>query len=537
MTQVNGISILADVAIGRIKFCQEEQAVQVAGKSPALERTRLEKAYEQTMEQLAQLYQKAMREAGEEEASILEIHQMLLEDEDFREAAEDLIQKNYSAEYSVQQAGELIAQNFGQMDEYMRARAADIRDVASRLVRVLSDTGELELTEPVIVMAEDLAPSATVQMDKRMLLGFVTRGGSTNSHTAILSRTMHIPALVQTPILPEWDGKLAVIDGINGVLYIEPDEDTLAELRRIKSQEEQRQRQFQLLRGEKAITKDGREILTYANAGSLYEVELALKNDAQGIGLFRSEFLYLERENFPTEEEQFQVYSGILKKMGMRKVIVRTMDIGADKQIDYFHLDKEDNPAMGYRAIRICLDRTDIFRTQLRALLRASIYGNLAIMYPMITSLEEVLEIKKIVQSVYQELQEEHIPCNLVEQGIMVETPAAAIMSDQLAEYVDFFSIGTNDLTQYTLAADRQNAKLAHCCNPHHPAILRLIQTVVDAGHNAGIWVGICGELGADLTLTRRFLEFGVDELSVAPGSVLELRSHVCELDMREAQS
>lgn len=481
---------------------------------------------------MGQLYEKALRETGEEEAAILEIHQMLLEDEDFQDAVNERLAEGCSAEYAVRQAGEDIAQMFSEMDDNMKARAADIRDVASRLVRILSGTGDLELTEPAILMAEDLAPSTTIQLDRSKLLGFVTKGGSVNSHTAILSRTLNIPALVQAHIQPEWDGKLAVIDGVNGVLYVDPNQEILSAMNQVKAQIQQRRCQLQELKGKKAITKDGRSVLIYANVGSLYEVELALENDAEGIGLFRSEFLYLNREELPTEEEQYQIYRKTLELMDDRRVIVRTMDIGADKKADYLHLDAEENPALGYRAIRICLDRTDVFRTQLRALLRAAVHGNLSIMYPMIASLDEVLEIREIVQSVYEELRSEHIPCRMVEQGIMIETPAAAIMSDQLAPYVDFFSIGTNDLTQYTLAADRQNARLARYSDPHHPAVLRLIRRVVEEGHKAGIWVGICGELGADPALTGQFLEMGIDELSAAPGSVLGLRAHVRELDL-----
>ena len=457
---------------------------------------------------------------------------MLLEDEDFQDAVNERLAEGCSAEYAVRQAGEDIAQMFSEMDDNMKARAADIRDVASRLVRILSGTGDLELTEPAILMAEDLAPSTTIQLDRSKLLGFVTKGGSVNSHTAILSRTLNIPALLQAHIQPEWDGKLAVIDGVNGVLYVDPNQEILSAMNQVKAQIQQRRCQLQELKGKKAITKDGRSVLIYANVGSLYEVELALENDAEGIGLFRSEFLYLNREELPTEDEQYQIYRKTLELMDDRRVIVRTMDIGADKKADYLHLDAEENPALGYRAIRICLDRTDVFRTQLRALLRAAVHGNLSIMYPMIASLDEVLEIREIVQSVYEELRSEHIPCRMVEQGIMIETPAAAIMSDQLAPYVDFFSIGTNDLTQYTLAADRQNARLARYSDPHHPAVLRLIRRVVEEGHKAGIWVGICGELGADPALTGQFLEMGIDELSAAPGSVLGLRAHVRELNL-----
>lgn len=466
MVQINGIPILADIAIGRIRVYQEPQSASETGRGEAFERSRLERALAQVGERLGQLYEKALRETGEEEAAILEIHQMLLEDEDFQDAVNERLAEGCSAEYAVRQAGEDIAQMFSEMDDNMKAR------------------------------------------------------------------TLNIPALVQAHIQPEWDGKLAVIDGVNGVLYVDPNQEILSAMNQVKAQIQQRRCQLQELKGKKAITKDGRSVLIYANVGSLYEVELALENDAEGIGLFCSEFLYLNREELPTEEEQYQIYRKTLELMDDRRVIVRTMDIGADKKADYLHLDAEENPALGYRAIRICLDRTDVFRTQLRALLRAAVHGNLSIMYPMIASLDEVLEIREIVQSVYEELRSEHIPCRMVEQGIMIETPAAAIMSDQLAPYVDFFSIGTNDLTQYTLAADRQNARLARYSDPHHPAVLRLIRRVVEEGHKAGIWVGICDELGADPALTGQFLEMGIDELSAAPGSVLGLRAHVRELDL-----
>lgn len=534
MVQINGTPIFPDIAIGKIRFYQEPQPASPTGQGEALERARLDEALRETGLRLAALHEKALREAGEEEAAILEIHQMLLEDEDFLDAVNGHLAEGSSAEHAVRQAGEYLAELFSEMDEYMQARAADIRDVAARLARTLSGAGELELTEPVILMAEDLAPSATIQLDRSMLLGFVTRGGSVNSHTAILSRTLSIPALVQAPIRPEWDGRPAVLDGTSGVLYVDPDEETLAAMERAAEELRRRRLRLQALKGQQAVTKDGRRILTYANVGSLYEVQLALENDAEGIGLFRSEFLYLDRNELPSEEEQYQIYRRTLELMGERKVIVRTLDIGADKQAEYLHLDAEENPAMGYRAIRICLDRPDIFRTQLRALLRAGAHGNLSIMYPMIASVDEVLEIRRIVQSVYDELCGEQIPCKMVEQGVMIETPAAAVISDLLAPHVDFFSIGTNDLTQYTLAADRQNARLARYSDPHHPAVLRLIRRTVEEGHKAGIWVGICGELGADLTLTRQFLEMGVDELSAAPSSVLGLRAKVRELDLTE---
>lgn len=452
---------------------------------------------------------------------------MLLEDEDFADAVEAGLEAGYSAEAAVMQAGEQIAALFRTMDAYMRARAADILDVAQSLVRALSGAAEAALEEPAIVMAEDLAPSTTVQLDKRFLLGFVTSGGSANSHTAILSRTMSIPALIQTPIDPAWDGKQAILDGRTGTLYIEPEEATCQQLSAARDQLLAEREALCALRGLPAQTSSGQRVLTYANVGSISDVELAVKNDAEGIGLFRSEFLFLGREDYPTEQEQYDVYCRILELMQGKRVIVRTMDIGADKKIGYFQLDEEENPALGLRGIRLCLVRREVFRTQLRALLRAAAKGRLSVMYPMITSAEEILEVRTLVQAVYEELCTQKIECALPEQGIMIETPAAAIIADELAPMVDFFSIGTNDLIQYTLAADRQNARLGRFCDPYHPAVRRLIRGVVEAAHQAGIWAGICGELAADPVMTQSFVELGIDELSVSPGAVLPLRAAV----------
>lgn len=532
MVQVRGTSILPDIAIGKIKFYPEPpQPEAVSARTPEEERDRVSRACAQAAEQLEGLRRRALAEAGEEEAAILEIHRMLLEDEDFRDAVEEGISAGASAEYAVNQAGERIARLFARMDEYMQARAADILDIASRLVRVLSGAGELELSEPSILMARDLAPSTTIQLDRSRLLGFVTQEGSPNSHTAILSRTLNIPALVQTRICPEWDGQLAVLDGVHGVLCIQPDEGTLEELAKTRAELARRREELLELRGKRAVSRDGREILTFANVGSLHEIQLAMEQDAQGVGLFRSEFLFLNRSACPTEEEQYRVYRKALERMEGRKVVVRTVDIGADKRAGCVPLEPEENPALGLRGIRVCLERPALFRTQLRALLQAAVHGELAVMYPMIASLEEVLEVKALVRQVYQELCEAGVPCRMPEQGIMIETPAAAVICDILAPQVDFFSIGTNDLTQYTLAADRQNARLARYSDPRHPAILRLIRHVAEVGHRAGLWVGICGELAADPRMTGEFLAMGIDELSVAPGQILELRARVRELD------
>ena len=530
MKTYQGKSILKGTAIGRILYySKEEQMVQRKSiDDPEAEWKRFEDAKEQASEQLNALYEKALKEVGEQGAAIFEVHGMMLEDDDFNDSIKNMIEaQKVNAEYAVATTGDNFSMMFSQMeDEYFKARSADIKDIAERVVGILQGrhtAGDLG-DGPVILAAKDLAPSETVQMDKSKLLGFVTELGSANSHTAILARTMNIPALIGIPVDAELDGKMAIIDGVKGELIVEPDEETLAHYQSRK-QEEQKQRELlQQLKGKEDITLDGKKIRLYANIGSVGDVARVLANDAGGIGLFRSEFLYLEKDTFPTEEEQFQAYRTVAETMAGKKVIIRTLDIGADKQADYFNLAHEDNPAMGYRAIRICLDQPEIFKTQLRALLRASAYGSIGIMFPMIISVKEVQQAKQYVADIKEELDEKGIPYGDAELGVMIETPAAVIISEQLAKEVDFFSIGTNDLTQYTLAIDRQNAKLDNIYDSHHPAVLEMIRMTVENGHKGGCWVGICGELGADTTLTEDFLKMGVDELSVTPGSVLPIR-------------
>lgn len=539
MEKYTGKSILNGVAIGRIVFYRkgEQQVKRVKVEDAEMEIRRYEEASTRAVKELNELYEKALREVGEMNASVFEVHAMMLEDDDYRESVENMIRsQQVNAEFAVAATGDNFSRMFEEMeDDYFKARAVDVKDISERLVGILSgrETQEAILGEPAILVADDLAPSETVQMDKDKLLAFVTQHGSSNSHTAILARTMNIPALIGVEIQEAWDGRLAVVDGHTGTLYIDPDEDTLRRMQARREEDERQEMLLRQLKGKEDITLDGRKIKLYANIGSVKDVAGVLANDAAGIGLFRSEFLYLESEDYPGEEEQFQAYKTVTENMAGRKVIVRTLDIGADKQVDYFQMDHEENPAMGYRAIRICLDRTEIFRTQLRALLRASAYGNIAIMYPMIISVAEVRQIKKIVASVKAELDEKGIPYGEVEQGIMIETPAAVMISDLLAEEVDFFSIGTNDLTQYTLAIDRQNAKLDPIYDAHHPAVLRMIQMTIDNGHQHGCWVGICGELGADTSLTRTFLEMGIDELSVSPSCVLPIRKIIRETKIR----
>ena len=529
MELYQGKSILKGIAIGEIFFYQkaEDEIRRYRPEDPKAEEQRYLDARGKAIEQLEELYQKACQEVGEENAAVFEVHSMMLEDDDFNDAILNMItSEGVNAEYAVSVTGDNFSNMFAQMDdEYFKARAADLIDISNRVISVLRGTEDsCALTKPVILVANDLAPSETVQLDKEKLLAFVTRLGSSNSHTAILARSMNLPALIGVPIQKEWNGKMAVVDGYTGTLYVDPDEETLNQFRQKKEAEEEERRLLMELKGKEDITLDGKKIKLYANIGNPSDVANVLQNDAQGIGLFRSEFLYLETDHFPTEEEQFQAYKKVAEMMGGKKVIIRTLDIGADKQIDYFHLKHEDNPAMGYRAIRICLTQPEIFKTQLRALFRASAFGNIAIMYPMIISVEEVRRIKKIAAEVKQELASEGIAYRNVEEGIMIETPAAAVMSDELAREVDFFSIGTNDLTQYTLAIDRQNAELDAFYDAHHPAVLRLIKTVVDNGHAGGCWVGICGELGADTSLTETFMKMGVDELSVSPTFVLPVR-------------
>ena len=539
MEKYTGKSIFKGIAIGKILFYQkgEQPVKRVKIEDTAEQIKRYEDARAKAAEQLQGLYEKALKEVGEANAAVFEVHQMMLEDDDYIDSVVNIIEtQQVNAEFAVATTGDNFAKMFAEMeDDYFKARAADVKDISERMVNILSgnESGGAIGDEPVIVVAEDLAPSETVQMDKEKLLAFVTRLGSANSHTAILARTMNIPALIEVDIKEEWNGKMAVVDGYTGTFYIDPDEETLKKMQEKKEEDIKARELLQELKGKEDITVDGKHIKLYANIGGVKDVTSVLANDAAGIGLFRSEFLYLEADNYPDEEAQFQAYKTVAENMAGKKVIVRTLDIGADKQVDYFNLDHEENPAMGYRAIRICLDRRDIFRTQLRALLRASAYGNIGIMYPMIISVDEVKEIKKIVESIKAELTEKGIEYGEVEQGIMIETPAAVMISDLLAEEVDFFSIGTNDLTQYTLAIDRQNSKLDNIYDSHHPAVLRMIQKTIENGHKAGCWVGICGELGADMTLTETFLKMGIDELSVSPTFVLPIRKLIREMSTK----
>lgn len=539
MEKYTGKSIFKGIAIGKILFYQkgEQPVKRVKIEDTAEQIKRYEDARAKAAEQLQGLYEKALKEVGEANAAVFEVHQMMLEDDDYIDSVVNIIEtQQVNAEFAVATTGDNFAKMFAEMeDDYFKARAADVKDISERMVNILSgnESGGAIGDEPVIVVAEDLAPSETVQMDKEKLLAFVTRLGSANSHTAILARTMNIPALIEVDIKEEWNGKMAVVDGYTGTFYIDPDEDILKKMQEKKDEDIKARELLQELKGKEDVTVDGKHIKLYANIGGVKDVASVLANDAAGIGLFRSEFLYLEADNYPNEEAQFQAYKTVAENMAGKKVIVRTLDIGADKQVDYFNLDHEENPAMGYRAIRICLDRRDIFRTQLRALLRASAYGNIGIMYPMIISVDEVKEIKKIVESIKTELTEKGIEYGEVEQGIMIETPAAVMISDLLAEEVDFFSIGTNDLTQYTLAIDRQNSKLDNIYDSHHPAVLRMIQKTIENGHKAGCWVGICGELGADMTLTETFLKMGIDELSVSPTFVLPIRKLIREMSTK----
>lgn len=534
-----GKPIFKGIAIGKIFYYQKgkQQVKREKVQDVAAEIARYESANEKASEQLQALYEKAVKEVGEANAAVFEVHMMMLEDDDYVSSITNMIEtQNVNAEFAVATTGDNFAEMFSQMDdEYFKARAADVKDITERLISVLSEqesAGEIG-AEPVIVVADDLAPSETVQMDKDKLLAFVTRHGSANSHTAILARTMNIPALIGVDIKEEWNGHMAIVDGREGKLYIDPEEEVLTKLQEAQKKEQEARELLSLLKGKEDVTADGKHIKLYANIAGVGDVANVLANDAAGIGLFRSEFLYLEAEDYPDEETQFLAYKRVAENMAGKKVVVRTLDIGADKQVDYFHLDKEENPAMGYRAIRICLDRPEIFRTQLRALIRASAYGEIAIMYPMIISVEEVLKIKSIVENVKKELDEQGIRYGNFEQGIMIETPAAVMMSEELAKEVDFFSIGTNDLTQYTLAMDRQNMKLDTLYDSHHPAILRMIQMTIENGHKGGCWVGICGELGADTTLTETFLKMGIDELSVSPSFVLPVRKIIRETKVK----
>ena len=542
MQVFKGKSVFSGIAIGKIYVYQkgEQQVRRTRITDIQKEKDRYQRASETAMQQLKELYEKALNEVGEENAAVFEVHQMMLEDDDFVESVESIIEtQEVNAEYAVAVTGDNFSQMFAAMDDdYMRGRAADVKDISERLITVLSGgaSGGIQSEEPVIVLADDLAPSETVQMDKDKVLSFVTVHGSLNSHTAILARTMGIPALIGTdiPLNEAVDGKMAVVDGAKGCIYVEPDEETMTQMQEMKRQEEEQKELLQSLKGKENVTKDGQKVMLYANIGNIKDLATVIQNDAGGIGLFRSEFIYLESEDFPSEEEQFQIYKKVAETMAGKRVIIRTLDIGADKKCDYFEMEEEENPALGCRAIRICLTRPEIFKTQLRALLRASAYGNIAIMYPMITSIWEVRKIKEIVAEVKAELTEVGIEYGDPLQGVMIETPAAVIISEALAKEVDFFSIGTNDLTQYTLAIDRQNPKLDDFYDSHHPAILEMIRMVAENAHKAGIWAGICGELGADLELTNEFLAMGVDELSVSPGRILPIRKIILETDVSE---
>ena len=537
-----GKSVYKGIVMGPVAVLKKNdyQVKRARIEDPEAEVKRVEEAVEVSKKQLGRLYDKAVREVGEASAAIFEVHQMMLEDEDYLESMQNMIRTELvNAEYAAAATGDNFAEMFAAMDdEYMKARSADVKDISERLVRNLSGEGDNDLSsmEPSIIVADDLSPSETVQMDKEKILAFVTVHGSTNSHTAILARMMNIPALIGVPmdLNSLKTGMTAVVDGFSGQVIFEPEEDVQKETEKRMQEEAEKQKLLEELKGKENVTPDGRKINIYANIGSVGDLGYVMENDAGGIGLFRSEFLYLGRNDFPTEEEQFQAYKQAVQTMAGKKVIIRTLDIGADKQVDYFNLGKEENPALGYRAIRICLKQPEIFKAQLRALFRAAVYGNLSVMYPMITSTEEVEKIYAIVAEVEEELKAQEVQYKIPEQGIMIETPAAVMISDRLAEMVDFFSIGTNDLTQYTLAIDRQNEQLDDFYNPHHEAVLRMIRMVVENAHKCGKWAGICGELGADLTLTEQFVRMGVDELSVAPSMILKLRKIVREMKAEE---
>lgn len=542
MQYFQGKSVYKGIVMGPVAVLKKNdyQVKRARIEDPEAEVKRVEEAVEVSKKQLGRLYDKAVREVGEASAAIFEVHQMMLEDEDYLESMENMIRTELvNAEYAAAATGDNFAEMFAAMDdEYMKARSADVKDISERLVRNLSGEGDNDLSsmEPSVIVADDLSPSETVQMDKEKILAFVTVHGSTNSHTAILARMMNIPALIGVPMDLNGlkTGMTAVVDGFSGQVIFEPEEDVRKETEKRMQEEAEKQKLLEELKGKENITPDGRKINIYANIGSVGDLGYVMENDAGGIGLFRSEFLYLGRNDFPTEEEQFQAYKQAVQTMAGKKVIIRTLDIGADKQVEYFNLGKEENPALGYRAIRICLKQPEIFKAQLRALFRAAVYGNLSVMYPMITSTEEVEKIYAIVAEVEEELKAQEVQYKIPEQGIMIETPAAVMISDRLAEMVDFFSIGTNDLTQYTLAIDRQNEQLDDFYNPHHEAVLRMIRMVVENAHKCGRWAGICGELGADLTLTEQFVRMGVDELSVAPSMILKLRKVVREMKAEE---
>ena len=540
MITISGKSVFGGVAIGRITFYKRNQKVIKRSHVDDIdaELKRFHEAKDKAVSQLQELHDKALDDVGEANAMIFEIHQMMLEDLDYLESIENIIRsQQVNAEFAVATTADNFAQMFASMDDaYMQGRAADVKDVSERVLDILCgvDEGVHEMTEPCIVAADDLAPSETVQLDKSKVLGFATMHGSSNSHTAILARTMNIPAVIGLgeDLQPSFDGKMAVLDGFTGTLYVDPDEETLAQMQEKRQKDLDQKALLEQLKGKDNVTKSGQRINVYANIGNVSDVGAVLKNDAGGIGLFRCEFLYLENSTFPTEDQQFSVYKQVAENMAGKKVIIRTLDIGADKQVDYFGLDKEENPALGYRAIRICLTRPEIFKTQLRALYRAAMYGNISIMFPMIISVDEIHRIKAIIAEVKAELKEEGIPFrDEVELGVMIETPASVMISRDLAKEVDFFSVGTNDLTQYTLAIDRQNSKLDEFYDPHHPAVLAMIRMAAENAHAEGKWIGICGELGADLELTEEFLKMGLDELSVSPSMVLPLRKRIRECE------
>ena len=543
MKVATGTSILKGIAIGKLKLYRKEavETGRASSLTPEEEYARFQAAQKAAQEQLGQLYEKALDEVGEDNAAIFEIHQMMLEDEDYVDAVKGILDsQGATAEYAVTATGENFAAAFAAMeDPYMQARSADVKDISRRVVNILAgtDAGAVQGDEPAILVADDLTPSETVQLDKSKLLGFITRGGSTNSHTAILARTMGIPALIGVDFDESWDGQLAILDGYNHCVYVDPAPELLSAMEAKRQADLEQKATLQGLKQKPNITLDGTEIQVYANIGGVGDVGLVLQNDAQGIGLFRSEFLYLEGDGCPTEDEQFAVYKRVVETMAGRKVIIRTLDIGADKQAACFGLDHEENPALGYRAIRICLTHREMFKTQLRAILRASVFGSVSVMFPMIISVQEVRDAKEILEECRAELRAQGVPMGQVEVGIMIETPAAVMIADELAQEVQFFSLGTNDLTQYTLAIDRQNPKLDLFYDPRHPAILRMIRMTVEAGHRHGCWVGICGELGADPALTEAFLRMGVDELSVPPAAVLPLRKRIRALDLRKPAS
>ena len=537
--KLEGKSVFSGIAIGKCKiFGKKDQVVKRSKVTDTdLEIKRFTQAKEQAKSQLAALYEKALKEVGEANAAIFEVHQMMLDDLDYVESITNMISsQGINAEYAVATTGDNFAEMFAAMDDdYMRERAADVKDISNRVIHILQGGSEQAGLgdQPVIILADDLAPSETVQLDKSKVLSFVTRHGSTNSHTAILARTMNIPALIGVDYPEDAEGHMAVVDGRNGVFLLDPTEEELTKYEALRREEVEKARLLQELKGKENVTKAGRKIALYANIGGVGDVASVLANDAGGIGLFRSEFLYLETEDYPSEEQQFKAYRTVAENMAGKKVIIRTLDIGADKQVDYFGLEHEENPAMGYRAIRICLDRKEIFKTQLRAIYRASYYGNISIMFPMIISVDEVKAAKEMCATVQEELKSEGIPYGKVELGIMIETPAAVMISDLLAKEVDFFSVGTNDLTQYTLAIDRQNPKLDNIYDAHHLAILRMLQMIIDNGHKEGCWVGICGELGADVTLTDTFIKMGIDELSVSPSMILKVREQIRNSDAK----